>query len=365
MRIFILPNIFNYFILAWEDEETIQTASSNKLINEEDIAADGVGKGHTNLIGDSSLQKDIKQSQKKMISSSGGKPVLQFIRQSVGRIPKDNEQKDKDYRIIENLTETKASAFANESSQDTFLAAGNAERAFFSVCMEGNSSELPVPDNRTNYSIDIASKQETTSLDSKYSDNDEEKAKSIKVVNEILGEIEIDHQRQQLENDINQIDTNLININDTENKYSKSNTSNDRVDAEETSSQASFRTTEPSNILTNEEKTSEMADISITQNNKSDQSITDGPLNSRAIARSLVVDIHIPPNEDEHFLISEMNSKPIESTSGSAFSRKDDTSFRPCKHEVNRSQRCYSDTSHLDKKRKYKVIFSFEFFIEF
>ena len=107
MRIFILPNIFNYFIAAWEDEETLQTASSNKLVNEEDITADGVGKGHTNLIGDSSLQKDIKQSQKKMISSSSGKPVLQFIRQSVGRIPKDNEQKDKDYRIIENLNETK------------------------------------------------------------------------------------------------------------------------------------------------------------------------------------------------------------------------------------------------------------------
>ena len=66
----------------------------------------------------------------------------------------------------------------------------------------------------------MACKQETRSLDSKYSDNDDDKATSIKVVNEILGEIEIDHQRQQLQKDLQRINQDLIDISDdAEDKY--------------------------------------------------------------------------------------------------------------------------------------------------
>ena len=325
------------FSIAWADHETFNSMNSNKVDTEEDSTTDGIGKGHTNLIGDSCLPKEIKQCQKKIISSTSGKPVLQFIRQ--------------------NPNEIKESAYTIDSTQNTFLAAGKAEQAFFSVCMEGNSSELPVPDNHTSYSIDVASKQDSISLDSKYSENEEDKAKSIKVVNEILGEIEIDHQQQQLQKDINQAETDLIDIKDTNDEYSKSNTTHNTKDIEETTRKASFKSEDTSNVQRNEEKSTRIPENTITQSKKSDQSITDEPLNSRSIARSLVVDIHIPPNEDERFLISEMSSKPIDGTEDPPFTRKEDSSFRPFKHEVNRSQRCYSDTSHLDKKRKYKVKF--------
>ena len=324
---------------------------------EDDTTVDGLGKGHTNLIGDSCLTKDIKQGQKKIISSTSGKPILQFIRQNVSRSSKDNtsvDPIDKEYRTNETQGETKDSTHSKESTQDTFLAAGKAERAFFTVCLEGNN-EQPVHEN-TNSNFDVASKQETISLDSKYSENDEEKAKSIKVVNEILGEIEIDHQRQQIENDTDEVDKDLIDINDSEIKYSNNNIRQGSVEVEEAGSQASFKASDKNN-LKKEENTTQAPEKAITQNEKSEQSITDAPPSSRSIARSLVVDIHIPPNEDERFYISEMSSTPIDGTQDSTFARKEDSSFRPCKHEVNRSQRCYSDTSHLDKKRKYKVYF--------
>ena len=82
-----------------------------------------------------------------------------------------------------------------------------------------------------------------------------------------------------------------------------------------------------------------------------------GPNNSGNIARSLVVDIHIPPNDggDSFFIEDETDSNINGNQENPNATRKEDNAFRPFKHEMNRSQRCYSDTSHLDKKRKHKV----------
>ena len=62
-------------------------------------------------------------------------------------------------------------------------------------------------------------------------------------------------------------------------------------------------------------------------------------------SRSLVVDIHLPPaSEDDDEAEPEACSNVPVST-------------RPCKHEVNRFQRCYSDGSQASPKRKAKVTF--------
>ena len=72
-------------------------------------------------------------------------------------------------------------------------------------------------------------------------------------------------------------------------------------------------------------------------------------------SRSLVVDIHLPPatseDEDEEMMQPPQPSScsNIVATSASA------SSNRPCKHEVNRFQRCYSDGSQSSPKRKSKV----------
>ncbi len=59
-------------------------------------------------------------------------------------------------------------------------------------------------------------------------------------------------------------------------------------------------------------------------------------------SRSLVVDIHLPPSmasEDKSSLQNQTNT----------------STPRPCKHEVNRFQRCYSDGSQASPKKKAKV----------
>ena len=94
------------------------------------------------MIADSCLALDIAQGQKKVTSISG-KPVLQFIRQSVNRISADNFKNtdvDKtDPNEVQNSIQD--AVHSRESTPDTFLAAGCAERAFFSVCLEGNNTE--------------------------------------------------------------------------------------------------------------------------------------------------------------------------------------------------------------------------------
>merc|ERR1711981_182778 len=161
---------------------------------------------------------------------------------------------------------------SKESTPDTFLATGNAERAFFSVCSEGNGTDIQGAEVRanSNYSTDAAFKQETISLDSKYSDNDDDKATSIKVVNEILGEIEIDHQRQQLQNDLKRVNQDLINI----------------------------------KTVSDNDKCNQNTDTVTSKNERMKHGMVQGANNSGNIARSLVVDIHIPPNDgpDNFFL---------------------------------------------------------------
>ena len=62
-------------------------------------------------------------------------------------------------------------------------------------------------------------------------------------------------------------------------------------------------------------------------------------------SRSLVVDIHLPPASEEE-----------EHTQQTEHVLQVPTS-RPCKHELNRFQRCYSDGSQASPKRKAKVFF--------
>lgn len=59
-------------------------------------------------------------------------------------------------------------------------------------------------------------------------------------------------------------------------------------------------------------------------------------------SRSLVVDIHLPPADDEDEKEAEIEQPQQPAT-------------RPCKHEVNRFQRCYSDGSQASPKKKAKV----------
>jgi hypothetical protein len=70
-------------------------------------------------------------------------------------------------------------------------------------------------------------------------------------------------------------------------------------------------------------------------------------------SRSLVVDIHLPPaseaSEDE--AVSSSSAANVVS-GGNAL-----TVSRPCKHELNRFQRCYSDGSQGSPKRKAKVLY--------
>ena len=67
-------------------------------------------------------------------------------------------------------------------------------------------------------------------------------------------------------------------------------------------------------------------------------------------SRSLVVDIHLPPTsedlEDSDTNSTHQIQNQNQNTSGSS---------RPCKHEVNRFQRCYSDGSQASPKKKAKV----------
>ena len=95
---------------------------------------------------------------------------------------------------------------------------------------------------------------------------------------------------------------------------------------------------------------------------------------SNATSRSLVVDIHLPPpdeleaqvavdgdspptsrgrnNEDEAVSV---NGNGVSANNSAVASAASASSARPCKHEVNRFQRCYSDGSQSSPKRKSKV----------
>ena len=323
----------------------------------EETTTDGNGKGHTNLIGDSCLASDIKQNQKK-IHSTGGKPVLQFIRQNANQISRDNLTLDQiDKKQINDIqADISDSANSRESTPDTFLAAGSAERAFFSVCLEGNNDDAKGVEERDHlgFSDDVASKEETNSLD------DDDKATSIKVVKAILGEIEIDHQQQQMENNLNRASQKLIDINETDAKCPNANNTPVTDEMNEGKDHAKqcqslLESCNTSDKNSDNEKFKPNAKII---NNRSRKINTHGIPHvnnlSGNMARSLVVDIHIPPSEGGNFFNDETN-KEIEETQESDNIRKEDNSFRPFKHEINRSQRCYSDTSHLDKKRKHKV----------
>ena len=303
------------------------------------------------MIADSCLALDIAQGQKKVTATSG-KPVLQFIRQSVNRISADNlKNKDVDKTDANEVQSSIQDAVhSRESTPDTFLAAGCAERAFFSVCLEGNKTEGIAKDAgmHSKHSSEAALQSEIASIDSKYSDNEDDKVSSIKVVSDIIGEIEIEHQQHQIENTINNITQDLIDINDDEANHCGRNSSDDSGVAN------------THGIHDNKSKEASVGDLDNTHqgqnidSNSSRGRNTDSQSTVGIAARSLIVDIHIPPNDGDSLFLEdeETKTKGIVETNAS---RKDDSTLRPCKHEINRSQRCYSDTSHLDKKRKHKV----------
>ena len=72
-------------------------------------------------------------------------------------------------------------------------------------------------------------------------------------------------------------------------------------------------------------------------------------------SRSLVVDIHLPPATSEDDEEEMMQPPQPSSCSNIVASASTASTSRPCKHEVNRFQRCYSDGSQSSPKRKSKV----------
>ena len=81
-------------------------------------------------------------------------------------------------------------------------------------------------------------------------------------------------------------------------------------------------------------------------------------------SRSLVVDIHLPPatEEDEEDEDIEANNVGLQHSSLGGLQEHHiqlpvavPTASRPCKHEVNRFQRCYSDGSQASPKKKAKA----------
>ena len=302
------------------------------------------------MIADSCLALDIAQGQKKVTATSG-KPVLQFIRQSVNRISADNFKNtdvDKtDPNEVQNSIQD--AVHSRESTPDTFLAAGCAERAFFSVCLEGNNTECNVKDvgMHSKTSSEAALKSEIASIDSKYSDIEDDKVSSIKVVSDIIGEIEIEHQ-QQLENTISNITQDLIDINDSQSNNCGRNSCDDSGVANSHGTHNS-KSKEASGGDPDSTHQGQNIDSNGSRGRNTDSQSTAG-----TAARSLIVDIHIPPNNEDSLFFEEEETK-MKGVVETNASRKDDSTLRPCKHEINRSQRCYSDTSHLDKKRKHKV----------
>lgn len=67
-------------------------------------------------------------------------------------------------------------------------------------------------------------------------------------------------------------------------------------------------------------------------------------------SRSLVVDIHLPPASEDDELEQEEQEKVMQQQQ-----QPPAATSRPCKHEVNRFQRCYSDGSQASPKKKAKV----------
>ena len=66
-------------------------------------------------------------------------------------------------------------------------------------------------------------------------------------------------------------------------------------------------------------------------------------------SRSLVVDIHLPPaSEDDYEDLEDFSSSNMTTEAANVLP----PASRPCKHEVNRFQRCYSDGSQASPKRK-------------
>ena len=343
------------FNIAWEENATYNLKGNTSIpTTSDDTSSEGCSKGHTNLIADSCLALDIAQGQKKVTTTSG-KPVLQFIRQSANKISADNFRNNDVDKTDANEAQNNINdaVHSRESTPDTFLAAGCAERAFFSVCLEGNKTECKGADAgmHSKNSADAALKSEIASIDSKYSDNEDDKVSSIKVVSDILGEIEVEHQQQRLENTLNNITQDLIDINDIDANNSGRNTSDDSgvTNPHETTHHSSFEYKEASSV--DQEDTIRGQGI---EKHSSKGRTTDSQSNVGSAARSLIVDIHIPPNNEDSSFFDEEETK-MKGVVETNTSRKDDSTLRPCKHEINRSQRCYSDTSHLDKKRKHKV----------
>ena len=346
--------MYNYsYILAWEDAENVNLMAQKSLPIGEEATVDGSGKGHTNLIGDSCLSTDIKQGQKK-VTSSNVKPLLQFKRQDV-------QQTSGDHLLVDQTDKAggKDTGSSRSSTPDTFLAAGNAERAFFNVCLVGNNSDVKGKEDgiQSKYSVSVVSTQESTSLDSKYSDNDDDKATSIKVVNEILGEIEIDHQ-QDLKNELNKTTQNLIDINDADTKVVVDINTRNITLSQNNKSEMMFEAYKTSNSCIDNDGYIPNTNMTYGQSAKIAEDMLQGPSNSGNIPTSLVVDIHIPPNDDGSFLLDKTDPKVVGPQKTNA-AGKEDINLRPCKHEINRFQRCYSDTSQLNKKRKQKVMIMF------
>ena len=307
------------------------------------------------MIGDSSLNTDAKQCQKPVAASSG-KPRLQFKRQNIQNTAAENVLVDRsDNDPIKEGGNRGDSASSRSSTPDTFLATGTAERAFFNVCSVKSScdGDTDVEIVQPKYSK-VAAQYETTSMDSKYSDHDDDKTTCIKVVNEIVDEIETDH-REDLKNRLQKSAKDLINIDDGENTLASSQTGIDTPESQTVENGLGIeRYKSLSHLSDNTRFITDINKVSAKHEKLLKDHGCQGANNSTAIATSLVVDIHIPPNDNSSVYMSSSDTKMNESYKIQS-DKKEDSLVRPCKHELNRFQRCYSDTSQIKNKGKVHV----------
>lgn len=165
---------------------------------------------------------------------------------------------------------------ANEA--DTFLAAGRAEQAFYSVCHSNDEAE-----EEGNARKPIKTTEDKDSLE---------------VVHDILGVLEADHDK------------------DVKNRQDS------QVENQKTKDTSSSESAAPSQGASGQNHLSMVA--------------------TSATSRSLVVDVHLPPAEE---IVHEGGNSDTASSL-----------VRPCKHEINRFQRCYSDGSQASPSRKSKGV---------
>ena len=333
--------------------------------------------GHTNLIGDSSLHSsDAKPSTNYM---NAGKPLLQLKR----HVLQPNIAADCDGdtnscgdnssgQVVDNGQGGRIDcANSRSSTPDTFLIAGNAEKAFFDVCSGVSSSSS----SSKRDGCDVTGKdEEDTNMHSKYSDNvEDDSTNPIKVVSQILGEIEVEHQEDLKHRSAQKgpMQEELVRIdNDEEMTFENKFEGGDKTI--EVDAAHADQVVEYNKGGEHEHSISKLPTLNAIEEIHGDMpnNIIQKGGGHDKISTSLVVDIHIPPTysnsscSTSSSLKSSADVKLMEGGNGGGGDKRqkldrkvDSATFnnRPCKHELSRFQRCYSDTSQIKHKRKVQV----------